>query len=100
MSERDLGRLRSVPLTDVLRRLGAVRDRRDKARWKTDRGTLSVTGMRFFNWHTHAGGGGAIDLAMHLRGVGFKDAVAWLRDAFGDANVQAAAPAPAPAPAQ
>jgi hypothetical protein len=75
--------LRSVPLTEVLTRLGAVRDARDKARWKTARGSLSVTGMRFYNWHEHAGGGGAIDLVMHLQGVDFKGAVAWLDDAFG-----------------
>jgi hypothetical protein len=36
------------------------------------------------HWHEHAGGGGAIDLVMHLRGVDFKGAIAWLRDAFGD----------------
>lgn len=88
MTARDVARLRAVPLNEVMQRLGAVHDGRDKARWKTDRGTLSVTGMRFFNWQAHAGGGGAIDLVMHLRGVGFKDAVAWLRDAFGDAHVR------------
>ena len=76
--------LRGVPLSEVLTRLGAVRDARDKARWKTVRGSLSVTGMRFYNWHEHAGGGGAIDLVMHLQGVDFKGAVAWLHDAFGD----------------
>jgi hypothetical protein len=75
--------LRGVPLPDVLTRLGAVRDTRDKARWKTPRGPVSVTGMRFYNWHEHAGGGGAIDLVMHLRSVDFKGAVAWLQDAFG-----------------
>jgi hypothetical protein len=87
VSPRDLAGLRAVPLADVLTRLGAVKDPRDRARWKTDRGTLSVTGTRFFDWHAHAGGGGAIDLVMHLRGASFKDAVAWLRDAFGDAHV-------------
>ena len=30
------------------------------------------------NWHTGQGGGGAIDLVMHLAGVGFREAVAWL----------------------
>jgi hypothetical protein len=75
--------LRCVPLSEVLTRLGAIRDARDKARWKTARGALSVTGMRFYNWHASAGGGGAIDLVMHLEGVDFKGAVAWLHDAFG-----------------
>jgi hypothetical protein len=83
MSACDIARLRAVPLAEVMQRLGVVRDPRDKARWKTPRGPVSVTGMRFYNWHASAGGGGAIDLVMHLRGVDFKGAVAWLRDAFG-----------------
>lgn len=87
MNARDLARLRAVPLGEVLARLGAVKDRRDKARWKTDRGTISVNDMRFFDWHAHTGGGGAIDLVMHLRGSSFKEAVAWLQRAFGDARV-------------
>jgi hypothetical protein len=96
MSPHDLGRLRAVPLADVLARLGAVKDRHDKARWKTCSGTLSVNGARFFDWHAHAGGGGAIDLVMHLRGASFKDAVAWLQRAFGDAHVSHVVAEPAP----
>jgi Protein of unknown function (DUF3991)/Toprim-like len=84
MSVSDVARLRAVPLAEVMQRLGAASDPRDKARWKTSRGPVSVTGMRFYNWHASAGGGGAIDLVMHLRGVDFKGAVAWLRNAFGD----------------
>jgi hypothetical protein len=98
VSPRHLAGLRAVPLADVLTRLGAVKDRRDKARWKTDRGPLSVTGTRFFDWHAHAGGGGAIDLVMHLRGAGFKDAVAWLQHAFGDAHVPHVVAEPPPSP--
>jgi hypothetical protein len=83
MSFSDLGRLRAVPLAEVMERVGAVRDARDKARWKTPRGPVSITGMRFYNWHEHAGGGGAIDLVMHLHEAEFKKAVAWLHDQFG-----------------
>jgi hypothetical protein len=85
MSFRDLGRLRAVPLVEVMQRLGAVRDARDKRRWNTPRGPVSITGMRFYNWHDHTGGGGAIDLVMHLQNVDFKRAVAWLHDEFGRA---------------
>jgi hypothetical protein len=85
VSSCDLGRLRAVPLAEVLERLGAVRDARDRARWKTPRGALSVTGTRFFNWHEQSGGGGAIDLVMHLRQADFRMAVAWLRDRFARA---------------
>jgi hypothetical protein len=83
MRAREFGRLRAVPLAEVLARLGAERDPHDGARWRTPRGPVSVTGMRFFNWHESAGGGGAIDLVMHLRRVEFPEAVAWLRGAFG-----------------
>lgn len=94
MTMRDLDRLRAVALESILPRLGAVRDARDRARWRTPRGPVSVTGARFFNWREHAGGGGAIDLVMHLAGMDFKAAVSWLREGFGPADVGAeAAPA-------
>ena len=97
MTALELERLRAVPLASVLQRLGAVRDARDRARWRTHRGPVSVTGMRFFNWHAHAGGGGAIDLVMHLAGMDFKAAVSWLIEGFGAGEVQTeAAPAYAP----
>src|SRR5213594_3753810 len=37
-----------------------------------------VTGMKFMNWNQGRGGGGAIDLAMHLNGLDFKAAIDWL----------------------
>jgi hypothetical protein len=70
--------VRAIPLAVVLRASGAEPDRRDKAKWHTPRGVLSVTGAKFFNWNQSRGGGGAIDLVMHLEQVPFKDAVQWL----------------------
>lgn len=99
-------RLRCIPLTAVLQAVGARQDRDDKARWHAATGTVSVTGAKFFNWNTGAGGGGAIDLAMHLCGFDFKPAVAWLCRCFpGSQHIPAVAgplktnlrlPAPAP----
>jgi hypothetical protein len=66
----------------VLRETGAQRDRYDKARWHTPKGAISITGMKFMNWPQSRGGGGAIDLAMHLNGLDFKRAVAWLQRHF------------------
>jgi hypothetical protein len=66
----------------VLRETGAQRDRYDKAKWHTPQGAISITGMKFMNWHQGLGGGGAIDLAMHLNGLDFKRAVAWLQRHF------------------
>jgi hypothetical protein len=71
-------RLRAVALTAVLRRSGAQPDRFDPHKWHTSQGVLSVTGTKFFNWNFGHGGGGAIDLVMHLHRLGFAQALAWL----------------------
>jgi len=75
-------RVRSIPLQSLLLRTGAERDRYDKAKWHTGKGTISFTGMKFMNWDQSVGGGGAIDLAMHLNDLDFKSAVAWLWNHF------------------
>jgi len=77
-----LDQLRRVPLPVVLREAGAQRDRSDKAKWHTPKGDISITGMKFMNWHQSRGGGGAIDLAMHLNDLDFKRAVEWLQRHF------------------
>ncbi|MEK7360535.1 MAG: DUF3991 and TOPRIM domain-containing protein [Pseudomonadota bacterium] len=71
-------RARGLPLQSVLLATGAEPDRFDKAKWHTAQGVISVTGMKFMNWDRGVGGGGAIDLTIHLNGMGFKDAVEWL----------------------
>jgi hypothetical protein len=70
---------RAVPLETVLLARGAIRDRRDRRKWHTEQGPLSICGAKFMNWHRSQGGGGAIDLVMHLAGVDFRAAVAWLQ---------------------
>lgn len=42
---------------------------------------LLLTGPRFWDTRAKQGGGGAVDLAMHLAGVNFKQAVELLRAA-------------------
>ena len=74
--------LRAVPLPQVLAQLDALADPHDPAKWRTARGVLSVTGAKFFNWTQGAGGGGAIDLVMHLRQVGCGQALQWLEERF------------------
>ena len=76
---QDAAVVRAVPLEAVLLCRGAVRDRRDRRKWHTEQGPLSVSGAKFINWHRDQGGGGAIDLVMHLAGVDFREAVAWLQ---------------------
>jgi hypothetical protein len=75
--------VRDVPLVAVLLARGAVRDRLDRSKWHTEQGPLSITGSKFTNWHVHQGGGGAIDLVMHLAKVDFLPAVAWLEERLG-----------------
>jgi hypothetical protein len=94
MFEDRLDQLRRVPLLAVLRETGAQRDRHDKAKWHTPKGAISITGMKFMNWHQSRGGGGAIDLAMHLNDLDFKSAVAWLQRHFLIPPDSAPPPAP------
>jgi hypothetical protein len=74
--------LRRVPLPAVLQTCGARPDRYDRKKWHTAQGCLSVTGMQFMNWNHGRGGGGAIDLVMHLENLDFPAAVDWLRQRF------------------
>lgn len=80
---RQADTLRSIPLEVVFTAWGAVRDPRDPARWRSERGPISVTGTKFFNWHTRQGGGGAIDLVMHLSGCDARTAMDQLARQFG-----------------
>jgi hypothetical protein len=75
--------VREVALETVLTLCGAVRDQHDKSKWHTTQGTLSVTGAKFTNWQRSEGGGGAIDLVMHLTDVDFRTALAWLEHHLG-----------------
>jgi hypothetical protein len=74
--------VRGIPLQDVLIETGAQRDLCDQAKWRTVQGTISCSGVKFMNWNRNVGGGGAIDLAMHLNGMDFKTAVEWLWSRF------------------
>jgi hypothetical protein len=80
---RRADRVRQIPLPTVLMYRDAVRDRSDRAKWHTEQGPLSVTGAKFTNWHQSTGGGGAIDLVMHLAGIDCCAAVQWLERHLG-----------------
>lgn len=91
-------RLRSVDLRSVLRLVGARADRHDSRKWHTSRGVLSVSGARFMNWSLGQGGGGAIDLVMHLEQRGFGQALEWLEAHFtGSAEMTPPPPSVRPA---
>jgi hypothetical protein len=91
--ESMLEQLRRMPSDQVLRRLAihlkpdrtyVPRKTPESRRWHllTERGDFEIltTGSRWFDTHERRGGGSAIDLAMHLLGVSFVEAVKRLRD--------------------
>lgn len=82
MSPQQIGLLRAIPLESVLRLCGAQPDRNDPRKWHTARGVLSLSGAKFMNWTCGQGGGGAIDLVMHLHQFGFQPAMQWLGQSF------------------
>jgi hypothetical protein len=94
MSKQRVDQLRAIPLEAVLRLCGAQPDRHDRCKWHTAVGTISVTGAKFINWNGGIGGGGAIDLVIHLRHLSFKEALAWLEQAVPHG------PPPEPIPAK
>jgi hypothetical protein len=76
---RDLAdQVRTIPWEAVLGHSGAQPDQSDPRKWHTLQGVLSVTGAKFMNWNRGTGGGGAIDLVIHLHRLGFQEAVQWL----------------------
>lgn len=85
--------LRRIPLNTVLRATGAEPAPRDPSKWRTVQGILSVNGAKFINWNRGQGGGGAIDLAMHLNDMDFNTAVQWL-DRHWPATTPSATPPP------
>src|SRR5881394_4252090 len=84
--------LRLIPLPDVLRATGAQPDPHDPHKWHTPQGVLSVTGAKFINWNQGVGGGGAIDLIIHLHHLRFREALDWLDRHFPHLSTQPASP--------
>lgn len=78
--------VRNIALVKVLERVGSTRDKFDKNKWHTCRGIISLTGQKFMNWTMGIGGGGAVDLIVHLEQYDFKTAVLWLLDNFSPSS--------------
>lgn len=83
----DVDTLRGIPLAAVMQAFGGTPDPKDpKRNWRTAAGRITVTGEKFHNHDLGKGGGGAIDLAMHLGDMHFKDAIAFLGKEFGNVS--------------
>jgi 5S rRNA maturation endonuclease (ribonuclease M5) len=80
--------VRGIALEEILKQTGSIKHRYDKSKWQTCQGVISVSsnGQKFMNWTAGIGGGGAIDLVIHLNGCSFKMAVFWLLDNIASFN--------------
>ena len=103
MESEKISKLREIQLEAVLEATGSVRDQKDRNNWKSESGRITVTGSKFFNHDAKRGGGGAIDLVMHLQNCGFRDAVAFLESLpetsqtmTDERETKSVVPAPAP----
>jgi C-terminal domain on Strawberry notch homologue/Toprim-like/Protein of unknown function (DUF3991)/P-loop containing NTP hydrolase pore-1/MutS domain I len=70
--------VRDRNLESVAEQLGLERDPHDKHKWRDDNHILSINHGKFHDWAMAKGGGGAIDLVMHVQQRDFKAAVEWL----------------------
>ena len=77
-------KVRDVALEQVAYELGLEPDPKDKHKWQHENHIINITGSKFSDWQHLKGGGGAIDLVMHVNGCDFKQAVAWLNDRLGE----------------
>jgi 5S rRNA maturation endonuclease (ribonuclease M5) len=77
-------KVRDIPLEQVAYQLGLEPDPKDKHKWQQENHIINITGSKFYDWQHLKGGGGAIDLVMHVNGCDFKQAIAWLNDRLGE----------------
>jgi C-terminal domain on Strawberry notch homologue/P-loop containing NTP hydrolase pore-1/Toprim-like/Protein of unknown function (DUF3991)/MutS domain I len=70
--------VRDLDLESVAEQLGLQQDKHDKHKWRDESHIISINQGKFKDWVNDAGGGGAIDLVMHVQQSDFKTAVAWL----------------------
>ncbi len=82
---------RQLDLRDTIQTLGGAQDRYDTHKWVVNGEHISINGERFYNHDRQSGGGGSIDLVMHVSGYSFKQAVAYLNHEAGPELAVAAA---------
>lgn len=93
---QEAARVRDIPLTTVLESAGLYVDPDDRHQWRGPGMRISVgVGGKDGKWYDHEagrGGGGAIDLALHVTGnADFRAAVAWLGGSVGQEAIESAA---------
>ncbi|GAX38829.1 MobV family relaxase [Nodularia sp. NIES-3585] len=84
--------LRDLPLEDVAWQLGLNRDHNQPTKWRGQVNNINIYGSKFYDFHPseQRGGGGAIDLVMHVKQCDYRQAIAWLYDSFGERGLRRA----------
>ncbi|MBW4499623.1 MAG: plasmid recombination protein [Scytonema hyalinum WJT4-NPBG1] len=83
--------LRDLPLEEVAYHLGLHLDDKGKHRWFGHGHIINIQGSKFYDFAgEQRGGGGAIDLVMHVLDCNFRQAVVWLHDQVGESGMQRA----------
>lgn len=87
-----VNQLRDLPLDDVAWHLGLIHDKKGNNRWKGHGCIINIDSSKFYDFapSKDKGGGGAIDLVMHVNDCNFKQAIAWLNDRFGEEGMNRA----------
>ncbi len=89
---RTVDQLRDLPLDDVAWQLGLIHETKGSNRWKGHGCIINIDSEKFYDFAPgkNKGGGGAIDLVMHVNGCNFKKAIALLNDRFGEEGMLSA----------
>src|SRR5947209_2926587 len=88
---------RHADLHDVMATLGGEPDRYDRRKFRVDGRHISINGEQFYDHDADRGGGGAIDLVMHVRQCNFNDAVTYLAGHVGSSDHERQCEGPTPA---
>jgi hypothetical protein len=91
--ESQTNQLRDLPLEDVAWELGLDCDRTQPGKWRGHGHIINIDGSKFYDFAPgeQKGGGGAIDLVMHVNNCNRRQAVVWLHERFGEAGAERAA---------
>jgi hypothetical protein len=76
--------LRQLDLATVCQFLGLEQDTNDKKQFKNDGFRINVTGFKWYDHAAQKGGGGAIDLTMHIKNLSFMGACSLLGGVSGE----------------
>ena len=81
--KQEANKLRDLPLEEVAWHLGLDKADIGENRWKGLGQVIGINGSKWYDFTEEKGGGGAIDLVMHVNNFNFRSSVAWLHDQFG-----------------